>query len=70
VVKEHAGTPWAMLAQRELSAPLGWAWKERFTGVNAPRTPPPNNNAPPPPPADDKAREIKKPPVKRPPPPL
>jgi hypothetical protein len=70
VVKEHAGTPWAMLAQRELATPLGWAWKERFTGVNTPRMPPPNNNAPPPPPADDKARVIKKPPPKRPPPPL
>jgi hypothetical protein len=28
VVDEHAGTPWAMLAERELSAPLGWEWQE------------------------------------------
>ena len=26
---EHAGTPWAQLAERELSQPFGWDWKER-----------------------------------------
>ncbi|MBX3419281.1 MAG: VWA domain-containing protein [Pirellulaceae bacterium] len=31
VVEEHPGTPWAMLAQKELSTPLGWEWKESFT---------------------------------------
>jgi hypothetical protein len=69
VVADHKGTPWAMLAQRELETPLGWVWKERYTGVNAPRPPPPANT-PPPPPADDKANILKKPPPKRPPPPL
>lgn len=33
VVKEHAGTPWAQDAQRELRQPLGWEWRERFTDV-------------------------------------
>jgi hypothetical protein len=28
VVHEHAGTPWAYIAQRELAAPLGWRWTE------------------------------------------
>jgi hypothetical protein len=69
VIKDHAGTPWAMLAERELKTPLGWVWKERYTGVNAPKPPPPSN-APPPPPSDDELRNLKKPPVKRPPPPL
>ena len=28
VVDDHAGTPWALLAERELSAPMGWGWSE------------------------------------------
>jgi len=28
VIDEHAGTPWAMIAERELSTPMGWEWKE------------------------------------------
>ena len=28
VVDEHPGTPWFALAERELSQPLGWTWKE------------------------------------------
>jgi hypothetical protein len=28
VVKEHPGTPWAKLAERELQAPVGWKWTE------------------------------------------
>jgi len=35
VVDEHPGTPWALLAQRELREPLGWEWRERYTGVAA-----------------------------------
>lgn len=69
VVADHPSTPWAMLAAKELETPLGWQWKERYTGVNAPRPAPPAN-APPPPPADDRANMLKKPPPKRPPPPL
>jgi hypothetical protein len=29
VVNEHAGTPWAALAKRELETPCGWEWTER-----------------------------------------
>jgi hypothetical protein len=28
VMKDHPGTPWAMLAERELSTPMGWSWQE------------------------------------------
>ncbi|TWT78033.1 hypothetical protein Pla123a_18330 [Posidoniimonas polymericola] len=57
VVATHAGTPWAMLAERELSTPLGWEWSEAFRDVaarrermaqNASRPPrEPMNNLPP-----------------------
>jgi hypothetical protein len=33
VVAEHPGTPWALLATLELKEPLGWEWRERYTGV-------------------------------------
>jgi hypothetical protein len=33
VVKDHPGTPWAMLAERELATPLGWRWDEDFTNI-------------------------------------
>jgi len=28
VIDEHPNTPWQMLAERELGAPMGWEWKE------------------------------------------
>lgn len=28
VIDDHPGTPWAMLAEREMDMELGWAWKE------------------------------------------
>jgi hypothetical protein len=28
VKQDHAGTPWATIAQEELKTPLGWTWKE------------------------------------------
>ena len=31
VIDQHPGTPWAMLAKRELEIPLGWEWNERYT---------------------------------------
>ena len=31
---EHEGTPWAMLADRELRTPLGWKWTQQY---NEPR---------------------------------
>ncbi len=45
VVEEHAGTPWAVLAETELETPIGWQWQEAFTDLNPPaRNPPGNNN--------------------------
>ena len=34
VVRDHPGTPWALLAAEELRRPLGYTWVERYTGVN------------------------------------
>ena len=34
VVDKHPGTPWAMLAARELETPIGWQWVEEY---NEPR---------------------------------
>ena len=67
VVKEHPGTPWALLAEKELKDPLGWSWKEAYTGVNAPPkvAAAANNNLPRRTPQDEKARMLNKP-VKRP----
>lgn len=33
VVEEHPDTPWAALAERELSTPLGWRWDETHTNL-------------------------------------
>ncbi len=67
VVKNHAGTPWAVLAKRELDNPIGWTWVEDFTDLNPPKPAnrPNNNNNVPAPAKDDKAQMLKPPPVKR-----
>jgi hypothetical protein len=70
VVKDHPGTPWATLAERELSQPLGWKWKDKFTDLTPKPAAKPgnnNNNA-----AAKKAAKamLEKPPPKRPPPKL
>lgn len=31
VVDEHPGTPWAMVARRELDTPIGWKWRQTYT---------------------------------------
>ncbi len=36
VIRDHEGTPWALLAKRELDQPLGWRWKETFTPIDPP----------------------------------
>jgi len=36
VLEDHADTPWAKLAERELRSPLGWRWKEGFTLIPPP----------------------------------
>jgi von Willebrand factor type A domain len=60
VKDQHPGTPWALLAERELADPLGWKWTERHTGVNEPRPRPmvANNNPKPP---QDTLRKLEKP---------
>ena len=54
VVAEHEGTPWAFLAQRELSTPLGWKWNDEFRNLAERRqqenTRPPRPERPEPPP--------------------
>ncbi len=32
IIDEHPNTPWSLLAERELSQPLGWQWVERNYG--------------------------------------
>ncbi|WP_169977732.1 vWA domain-containing protein [Tautonia rosea] len=41
VMTEHRGTPWAVLAQRELRDPFGFKWVETYV----PPPPPPSDNA-------------------------
>jgi hypothetical protein len=69
VASRHAGTPWGLLAKRELENPIGWKWVESFTDLNPQPMVAANNNAPPPPPTpgqDDQARRLTPPPPKRP----
>jgi hypothetical protein len=54
VIREHPGTPWALLAQRELQDPLGLDWVEAHVAPPPPRRDADNNannrrNRPPPP---------------------
>ena len=45
VVQDHAGTPWALLAGRELETPLGWRWDESYRYMRPPNEGN-NNNRP------------------------
>jgi hypothetical protein len=65
VEQQHAGTPWALLAKRELAIPLGWRWEEDFTRLK-PQPTAKNNNRPPPPPRERKPPP--RPPRRNPPP--
>jgi hypothetical protein len=58
VVKEHPGTPWAMLAADELKTPIGWRWKEEFTDLAPRLAMNPGNNNNPAPPKDDEKRML------------
>tara|TARA_R110002049_G_scaffold72490_6_gene187422 strand:- start:119481 stop:121691 length:2211 start_codon:yes stop_codon:yes gene_type:complete len=65
VVEEHPGTPWALLAKRELDVPIGWKWVEDFTRQEPPRAMNnPGNNNPPRPAKDDEKRMLKKAPTR------
>jgi hypothetical protein len=44
VTKDHPGTPWAMLADRELKEPLGWTWADKFTDLTPKAKPKAANN--------------------------
>jgi len=70
VVEEHPGTPWALLAKRELSNPIGWRWQESFTDLTPRRQGNAGNGNNNPAAVDDAANMIKKPPPKRRPPKL
>ncbi len=41
-VEQYRGTPWALLAERELQQPLGFRWEEMYTPPPAPRRAQPN----------------------------
>jgi hypothetical protein len=69
VVADHKGTPWALLAERELAVPVGWKWTEKYTGVNAPKEGN-GGGGNPPPRKDDKLKMLEKRPPKRPAPKL
>jgi hypothetical protein len=68
VVEEHPGTPWALLAGRELSIPMGWEWHQDYTPPPPPpqNRPNPNNNNNQPP--NPQPRENEMPRALRPPP--
>jgi len=54
VQAEHPGTPWALLAGEELKLPLGYRWREKFTGVNAPKESGTGGGTPQPPSDDER----------------
>jgi hypothetical protein len=60
VVAEHEGTPWAMLAEKELEVPIGWTWTETFTDLSPPRRNGGNGGNNNPPPRDDQKRMIQR----------
>ena len=58
VIQDHAGTPWALMAKRELEVPIGWKWEEKFTDLTPKKQKGNNgnnNNTP----ADDKKKMLK-----------
>jgi hypothetical protein len=55
VIKEHPGTPWALMAERELKDPFGLKWVE----ITVPPPPKPNNNAGNPSPNEEKQKMTK-----------
>jgi hypothetical protein len=69
VIDEHPGTPWALLAERELAQPMSWKWTETFTP--APKAGNGNaGNGNNPAPANDAKKMMKRAPKRRPAPKL
>ena len=66
VVQSHAGTPWAMLAQREMERPLGWRWTEGYTELE-PEPEPTDNGDDPRPPRDEQPLRLERLPRRNPP---
>lgn len=62
VLRQHAGTPWALLAAEELRIPLGYQWVEATTGVNDPPAMNRNGNNNTPAPLPDDQRRMLAPP--------
>lgn len=60
VVEEHDGTPWALLAKKELEVPIGWKWVEEYTELDPPTPNRPGNNNNNNNPRDDKKRMLQK----------
>lgn len=59
VVDQHPGTPWALLANKELEVPIGWQWTETYTDLSPPQEGGGggnNNNIP----QDDKKRMLER----------
>jgi hypothetical protein len=69
VVKDHPGTPWALLAEKELKDPVGWVWEDSFTDMS-PRKMADAGNAAPVAAKNDAKMMLKKPAPSRPPPKL
>lgn len=70
VVKDHPGTPWAMLAERELKVPLSWKWQDKFTDLTPKAKAKAGPAGTPAPPRNDKKMMLPKAAPKRPPPKL
>jgi hypothetical protein len=64
VAADHAGTPWAHMAEKELATPIGWKWTEDYI---PPPPPPPKmapaaaNNPPPARPRDEEKMMLDRP---------
>ena len=65
VVSDHPGTPWAMIAQRELEIPIGWKWRQSYTAPPRPRERP-TADSPPSPPTPGQPAMMRKPPTEAP----
>lgn len=61
VQEDHAGTPWAMLAERELKDPLGWTWREAYVPRLDPARQVARNNNPPRQRPEEQARMLNRP---------
>ena len=67
VVEDHPGTPWALLASRELKDPMSWKWMEEYTNLNPPaRRGAGGGGGTPGPAQNDRKKMLKKAPPKRP----